>query len=89
MIDHRLVLVGFEPDWEALYVEGKKVAEGHRVHTWECVKHSMALAEKLGTTDICLESTHVEANEGNEYEEHDICERLEDLPAGALSRISR
>lgn len=88
MNKHAFVLVGFEPDWEALYVESVKVAEGPRVSTAECIKHSLALAEKLRTTDFEMETTHVETDEMDEHGEIEIPDRLGGLPKGAYERIS-
>jgi hypothetical protein len=87
MTKHPLVLVGFEPDWEALYVEGTKVAEGHHVEKGQLVEFAQAIAIREGCK-VPLETTHVESDEGNEYEEHDIVEELDKLPTGAYERIS-
>lgn len=84
---HPLVLVGFEPDWEALYVEETKVAEGHHVEKGALVEFAQAVAIREGRK-VPLETTHVESDEGNEYEEHEIVEELDKLPAGAYGRIS-
>jgi hypothetical protein len=87
MTEHPFVLVGFEPDWEALYVEETKVAEGHHVDKAQLVEFGQAIAIREGCK-VPLETTHVESDEENEYEEHEIVEELDNLPAGAYERIS-
>lgn len=89
MIKHPFVLVGFEPDWEALYVNGKKVCEGHHVNPSALVDWTRKYMLTVGSDpNFELRDTHVAENEGNEYGEHEIPARLEELPPWALERIS-
>lgn len=86
MTKHTIVLVGFEPDWEALYIENVKVAEGHHVTPAELVQHTAAhMGARGGCTcsdgdergrEVELETTHVEEDEADEYGEHEIPEFL-------------
>lgn len=93
MSTHAIVLVGFEPDWQALYVDGKKFAEGHKVEAAKLVEagaRSDWLADKYGRT-VQLETTHVEDDELDEHGEFDIPETLAELKErapGAFGRIS-
>jgi hypothetical protein len=88
---HPIVLVGFEPDWEALYLNGKKVREGHHVSpndvydvTYEACK-SRVLPQ--GTK---LETTHVETDEMDEHEEFNpIPETLTELQERAPKAYGR
>lgn len=88
---HQIVLVGFEPDWQALYVEGQKVAEGHKVTPQELVQHTAEYVGREGNPTVELETTHVESDELDEYEEFDIPDSLSELEErapGAFGRIS-
>lgn len=90
MINHTIVLVGFEPDWEALYVDTVKVAEGHHVEQAVLIREAQAVALREGGL-VKLATTHVEEYEMNEYGEIDIPETLVGLKVaapGAYARIS-
>lgn len=86
-VKHPLVLVGFEPDWEALYVNGFKVEEGHHVDKAALVTAGAVLAPGSGEVPT-LETTHVESDEADQHGEHKIPTKLEDLPVGAYGRIA-
>lgn len=88
---HQIVLVGVEPDWEVLYVEGQKVVEGHHVTPQELVQHTAECVGREGNPTVQLETTHVESDELDEYEEFDIPDSLSELEErapGAFGRIS-
>lgn len=91
---HAIVLVGFEPDWQALYVDGKRVAEGHKVEPAQLVN---AGAQRSYLEDkyrgvVELTTTHVEHDELDEYEEFnpipDTLEELAERAPKAYERIS-
>lgn len=86
MDDHPFVLVSFDPDWEALYVRGKKVAEGHHVEIKRIVLEAQSLALNVGK-HVPLEGTYVEGSDGNEHEEYEIHDKLEDFSETILGRI--
>lgn len=91
MSQHAIVLVGFEPDWQALYVEGQKVAEGHEVRPEELVQHTVEYVGREGNPTVQLESTHVEEDEMDEHGEIEIPDtlgELEESAPGAYERIS-
>jgi hypothetical protein len=91
MSAHAIVLVGFEPDWQALYVEGQKVAEGHKVRPEELVQHTAEYVGREGNPTVQLETTHVENDELDEHGEFDIPDtlvELEERAPGAYGRIS-
>lgn len=88
---HAIVLVGFEPDWQALYVEGQKVAEGHKVRPEELVQHTAEYVGREGNPTVQLETTHVEDDELDEHGEFEIPDTLPELEKsapGAHGRIS-
>lgn len=86
---HAIVLVGFEPDWQALYIEGKKVAEGHGVSKAEVVEHVAAYMGRTGDLRASLEETHIEEYEMNQYGEIDIFDTLDELEKGAPGAFER
>lgn len=85
--EHPFVLVSFDPDWEALYAEGTKVAEGHHVEKKQLVEFAQALAIREGRK-IELEEAWVEESDGNEYGEYDIPDELDGFSEVILARIS-
>lgn len=84
--EHPFVLVSFDPDWEALYVEGTKVAEGHHVEEKKLVEFAQALAIREGRK-VELEESWVEESDGNEYGEYDIPDELGGFSEVILGRI--
>lgn len=86
--DHPFVLVGFEPDWEALYIDGFKETEGHHVDKGDLVTYGQSLAIRTGTTPR-LETTHVEEDEADEHGEHTIPDTLEELAKQAPKAYER
>jgi len=92
MTEHAIVLVVFAPDWQALYIEGQKVAEGHEVRQEEVVKHTAEYVGREGNPTVQLETTHVEHDELDEYEEFnpipDTLSELEERAPRAYGRIS-
>lgn len=90
MSEHALVLVGFEPDWQALYVEGEKVAEGHKVRPEELVQHTAEYVGREGNPTVQLATTHVEHDELDEHEEFNpIPETLSELKERAPKAYGR
>lgn len=85
--EHPLVLVSFDPDWEALYVEGTKVAEGHHVEKKQLVEFAQALAIREGRK-VELEESWLEESDGNEHGEYDIPDELGGFSEVILGRIS-
>jgi hypothetical protein len=85
--EHPFVLVSFDPDWEALYVEGTKVAEGHHVEKKQLVSfgQNLALQEKR---HVELKESWVEESDGNEHGEYDIPDELGGFSEIILGRIS-
>ncbi len=77
--DHPFVLVGFEPDWEALYIDGHKETEGHHVDKGDLVTYGQSLAVLTTGATPRLETTHVEDDEADEHGEHIIPDTLEEL----------
>ena len=75
---HPFVLVGFEPDWEALYIGGHKETEGHDVDKVDIVTYAQSLVVRTGATPR-LETTHVEEDEADEHGEHTIPDTLDEL----------
>jgi len=86
MTEHPFVLISFDPDWEALYVEGTKVAEGHHVEKAKLVEFGQALALRQGEP-VPLEESYVEESDGNEYGEYDIHDELGSFNEIVLGRI--
>lgn len=91
MTEHAIVLAGFEPDWAILYIEGERVAEGHRILPEELVTHTAEYVGREGNPAVQLESTHVEEDEADEYGEFqmpDTLDKLEERYPAAYARIS-
>lgn len=88
MTEHVFVLVGFEPDWEALYIDGFKETEGHHVAKGDLVRYGQSLAIRTGSTPP-LETTHVEEDEADEHGEHIIPDTLEELAKQAPKAYER
>lgn len=70
---NRLVLVSNGDDWEALYVNGKKVFANHRIPVEEIIKWSLHLEVPLEKRFTTKEYTEKCYNEG------DFDDNLEDV----------
>ena len=54
----KMTLVANHRDWEALYVDGKKVAEGHQIEIDDVMRHIKGIEYKCIERQVPKETTY-------------------------------